>query len=128
MILAANKYSAARKHAGGTPALPGTPQIVIKKPTLNGPLFRDWLLRTCRTDGFFAQYFAREKHRMQAQIRRVARAMHGRQQNNKSDIRLVASVPARLYHRWKQEDPDFFSDNQNLKSLRRDNADIFVKI
>lgn len=123
MIQAATKYADVR-----AVQTTGTPHVTVRRHGFKGEVFRDWLMRACRTDGFFARYLAREKHLMQQELRRVARANQNRQQNNKSDLRLVASVPSRLYHRWKQEDEHFFSDNGNLKSLRRDNPDVVVKL
>lgn len=121
MIQPATKYAEVRPvQTGGTTV----------RPTggLKGEVFRDWLWRQMRTDGYFARYIAREKHLMTQAIRRVARANQHRRQNNQSDLRLVASVPSRLYHRLKQTDEHFFSDNVNLKNLRRDNPDVVVKL
>ena len=91
-------------------------------------MLQEWWWRECREGGFLQEYVRREKGRMPGAIRQVARLMANFKQNNKSDFRLVASVPARLYQRLKAEDPDFFSDNQNLKNLRRDNPDVVVKL
>jgi len=133
MIIAANKYGSVRPGATtrkpkALAATPVAPMILI--PTASGrrTLLKDWWHKECKEGGFLAEYIRREKGMMPQQLRKVARLMAGFKQNSKSDFRLIASVPARLYQRLKQEDPDFFSDNQNLKNLRRDNPDVVVKL
>jgi hypothetical protein len=128
MILAANKYSSVRaaKPAAKPPATP--PRIFVPTASTRRIMMRDWWWREIKDGGFLHEYVRKEKAQMPTQLRRVARLMANFKQNNKSDFRLVASVPARLMHRLKAEDPDFFSDNQNLKNLRRDNPDVVVKL
>lgn len=89
---------------------------------------RDWYWREIKEGGFLHEYLADEKRRTPQMIRRVARVMDGFQQNNRSDVRRLADIPARLYHRWKAEDKDFFSDDNNLRSLKRDNPDLPVYV
>jgi hypothetical protein len=81
-----------------------------------------------REGGYLHQYIARERATGRQRIRSVAREMHGFKQNSKSDMRLLASVPAREYFRWKEEDPHFWDDNSNLKSLRRDNPEMAIYV
>lgn len=88
--------------------------------------FMAWWSKELRTGGELANYCEREKHETPKRYRAVARKMDGFKQNNKSDIRRVADIPARDYFRWIKEDPDFFHDDKNLKSLRRDNPDVKV--
>ena len=129
MIIAANKYGSARGTARRE-SRPTTrsPQILV--PTANGRrvMLKDWWFQECKEGGFLHEYIRREKGRMPQMLRNVARVMAGFKQNNKSDFRLIAAVPARLYQRLKAEDKDFFSDNQNLRNLRRDNPDVTVKL
>jgi len=86
----------------------------------------EYMWRELREGGRLYQYLRRERHQGPRRIRAVARQMHGFRQNNKSEFRLRAAVPAREYFRWLQEDPDFWADNRNLKSLKRDNPDMAI--
>lgn len=86
----------------------------------------EWFWRELREGGYLHGYIAREKARADRDLRKVAIAMDGFKQNNKSDWRLLAAVPARNYHRWQQEDRHFWDDNANLRSYRRDNPDARV--
>ena len=88
----------------------------------------EWFWRELRDGGYLQEYLRREKATSHRRLRTVARQMHGRQQNNKSDWRLLAAVPAREYQRWKKEDPHFWDDNNNLRSFRRSNPDACVFI
>ena len=88
----------------------------------------EWFWRELREGGYLQEYLRREKATSQRRLRTVARQMHGRQQNHKSDWRLLAAVPAREYQRWKKEDPHFWDDNNNLRSFRRSNPDACVFI
>jgi hypothetical protein len=135
MIIAATKHCDVRKTAKAHTSKPSpaaaktsAPQIFIPTVAARRILLRDWWHKECKEGGFLHEYIRREKGRMPAQIRQVARLMANFKQNPKSDFRLIASVPARLYQRLKAEDPDFFSDNQNLRNLRRDNPDVVVKL
>lgn len=82
--------------------------------------------RELREGGYLHEYLRREKAMSNHRLRAVARRMNGWRQNTRSDFRLVAAVPAREYHRWKKEDADFWLDDNNLRSFRRDNPDAQV--
>lgn len=128
-LIAGTKYGSVQPPAQRRAARPPqAPRILIPTAATRRLLLRDWWHRETKDGGLLANYVAREKHQMPRLMRNVARMMASFQQNNKSDFRLIASVPARLYQRLKKEDPDFFSDNQNLRNLRRDNPDAVVKL
>lgn len=80
-----------------------------------------WFERELRTGGLIQQHLERERHLQEQSIRRVAREQQGIRPNPRSDFKLLARVPANLFMRWKQVDPDFWRYDANLKSLRRDN-------
>jgi len=86
----------------------------------------EWFWRELKEGGVLHQYLARERAQTERRYRKVARQMDGWKQNNRSDWRLLAAVPARDFHRWRGEDPHFWEDDKNLKSLRRDNPDAAV--
>ena len=89
---------------------------------------RDYLFRALKEEGELFQYLRREKLRTRERQRAVARQMDGFQQNRKSDFKLLAAVPAREFFRWKGQDPHFWDDNKNLKSLKRDNPDLPIYV
>jgi hypothetical protein len=128
MIVSASKYSELPDRKPAAQQRRPTEHSVFA-PKFGGrrrESFMDWMVRELKDGGRLKAYLNIEKRTMQRRIRTVARAMHGFQQNNKSDFRRVATVPGRLYQRWKAEDPDFFADDKNLKSLKRDNPDVCV--
>lgn len=90
--------------------------------------FYSWYHRELREGGALDDYLRREKAQTPQRYRQLARRMHGFQQNNRSDVQRVADIPLRDYFRWLREDPDFFADNKNLKSLKRDNQDVCVYV
>lgn len=106
------------------------PQLFI--PTVTGARARvklgEWYWKEIKEGGFLCEYLAAEKRKTPRMIRRIAQVMDGFQQNNKSDFQRLAAIPARLYHRWKAEDEHFFDDNDNLRSLKRDNPDLPVYV
>lgn len=137
MLVAASKYSSARARVSRTTQ----PKARASKPTLaraafdvlvpaakamNPTEFYAWYHKELKDGGGLAEYLRKEKALTPARYRQLARRMHGFQQNNKSDVRRVADIPLRDYFRWMKEDPDFFADDKNLKSLRRDNKDVCV--
>ncbi len=130
MIVAGTKYGKVRgakgARAGQTPE--GVPSLFI--PTITGTrkrlALRDWYWQEIREGGFLHEYLRQEKARTPAMLRQVARMMDGFAQNNRSDLRRLCTIPARLYHRWKAEDEHFFEDDNNLRSLKRDNPDAAV--
>lgn len=103
------------------------PQVLIKK-FRQAQTLRDWWFREIREGGFLHEYVLREKAEMTNRFRAIGRKLADWRQPTKTDFQLRAAIPARLYHRLKQEDPHFFEDNQNLKNLKRDNPDAFVKL
>lgn len=88
--------------------------------------WRQWLEKELKEGGYLKTYLDREKHLTPARYRRLAQRLRGFKQNNKSDMRVRAHVPARDFFRWRHTDPHFFDDQQNLKSLKRDNPDVLV--
>lgn len=83
-----------------------------------------WAERELRSGGLLHEYLRREKARTVDRQRAVSRSMVGRRPNARSDFELVARVPAREFFRWKREDPHFWDDDANLRSLKRDNPDL----
>lgn len=92
--------------------------------------FEEWYWKELREGGVLQEYLAREKDEraVRGRYRRVAKSMAGFQQNNKSDFQMKAAIPLRDYFRWKAEDPHFFEDDKNLRSLKRDNPDVVVAV
>jgi hypothetical protein len=82
--------------------------------------------RELKEGGQLHEYIRREKATSDRRLRAVARRQHGYRSNPKSDLRLIAAVPAREYHRWKAEDPHFWEDDANLRSFRRSNPDACI--
>lgn len=105
---------------------PKAPHIFI--PTLaNHPSqFQDWYWKELREGGILHEYLRRERAQGVRRQRAVARRMQGVKRNFKSDLNLKAAVPAREFFRWKAEDKDFWRDDKNLKSLKRDNPDMQI--
>lgn len=134
MLLQASKYADVRNATRRTsapqgrrpaPTSQGVPALLIPKheKLVN---WDDWLWRELREGGRLHEYLRREKATSGRRMRAVARRMHGFRQNAKSDLRLLAAVPAREFHRWKKEDPHFWEDDSNLRAWRRDNPDAKV--
>jgi len=82
---------------------------------------RDWRWRELREGGALFHYLRMKRTHTADRWRGVARARAGFRQNNKSDLQLVASVPAYDFHRWRRVDRDFWKDPKNIKALKRDN-------
>lgn len=142
MILTAGKYTNVRDAkacrgkpsrantpaaAGGRRSVTGAPAIIVPQRAKFIKM-DEWFWRELREGGILRRYLAREKALTDRDIRRVARREQGVKPNPKSDMELLATVPARLFHRWRQEDPDFWKDDSNLKRLKRDNPDLPVYI
>ena len=139
MIQTASKYGTLRRQGYGGQGARGvergaksvtrTPGVLVPSITGARLLLRDWYWREIKDGGCLDAYLKREKGQMPHMMRRVARLMANFQQNNQSDFRRLCTVPARLYQRWKLEDAHFWEDDNNLRSLKRDNPDlpIFVK-
>ena len=88
--------------------------------------WRAWLDKELKEGGYLNKYLEREKALTPARYRSLARRLAKFKQNNKSDFRVRAHVPARDFFRWRHTDPHFFDDNANLKSLKRNNPDVLV--
>lgn len=118
----------------GLPASPGRAAFDIftrRAKEMQPHDFVAWWNRELRSGGELFEYCRKEKAQTEERYRAVARKMHGREgfrQNNKSEFRRVADIPLRDYFRWTAQDPDFFNDDRNLKSLKRDNPDACVYI
>lgn len=84
----------------------------------------EWFWRELREGGYLNHYLKRERHRHKENVRRVAKRYVDYKPNPKSDWQLLAAVPARLYHRWSKVDRDFWRDDSNLRSLKRDNPEL----
>jgi hypothetical protein len=104
-------------------------QMQLASPSILIPRFRttfnrpDWVWQELREGGRLRRYLNVERHTTGHRWRSIARARAGFQQNNKSDVRLRASVPALDYFRFAKMDKHFWEDPANLKSLKRDNPD-----
>lgn len=118
MVVTAGKYADVRSRSQQT-GKPRGPTILVPKKNAP-PLWRQFE-RELREGGKLKLMLERERWRTEERIRRVARGWEGRRPNPKSDMRLVATIPARDYMRWRKTDPYFFLDDGNLRSLRRDN-------
>lgn len=138
-IVAASKYEDLKKVVGDKKAVQtsvqpkakpargvGLPHLFMPKLLSQSTNFQDWFWKELRSGGMLDTYVARERAMSARRMRKVKQRYHNYQPNNKSDVRLKAVVPAREFFRWRATDPDFFADDSNLKSLRRDNADAVV--
>lgn len=117
MIEAATKYADVRE--AKTSRRP-TGQVLVPKFKLNHNA-EAILNRALREGGFYHEYLRREKALSEQRLREVARRKAGVRPNPKSELRLLAQVPAREFIRWKKVDKHFWMDDNNLRSLRRDN-------
>lgn len=88
----------------------------------------EWAWRELREGGYLHTYLMKEKAQERARARAVARRMDGVKQNPDSDLRLVASVPARDFFRLSKAVPEFFEDDWNLRYLRRKGAEFPIFI
>jgi len=128
MIETATKYGSVRAQRVAAGGDARTPQVLV--PTISGARLslEAWWHRELKEGGYLDNYLKREKGEIPTMIRKVARIMQGFVPNNKCDIRRLAAIPARLFHRWKSEDRHFFSDDANLRSLKRDNPDLPIYV
>lgn len=124
MIEAVNQYTPAHK-----PAPKGAPYLIVPKARRVIAL-DEWILQESKPGGKLHNYVMREKAQSVARMRRLAGSLWRRdwKQNNKSDFRVLSHVPVREFLRWRQEDPNFWDDDNNLRSFRRDNPDARVYI
>lgn len=91
--------------------------------------FADWYWRELREGGALDWYIKSEKFESRKRLRTVARLQHAVfEQDKKSDFRLLAAVPGREFFRWQKEDPDFWADDKNLRSFKRDNPDACIYV
>lgn len=118
MVVAASKYADVRARVKQPLAARGPTILVPKK---NAPSLPQEFERELREGGALQRYLARERHQTEARARRVAQRFNGRRPNPRSDMKLLATIPARDYFRWRKTDPYFWMDDANLRSLRRDN-------
>lgn len=118
------RASASSSRRPASPA--GMPALFVPKHKALVDDWDAWLWRELREGGRLKAYLDREKATSTRRMRSVARRQAGFRQSAKSDLRLLAAVPAREYHRWRGEDPDFWKDNSNLRSWRRSNPDACV--
>ena len=114
-------------HATGVPER-RAPAIIVKPKLKNLINWPEWMWQELREGGFLDTYLKKEKWEGKQRQRAVARRMQGFKQNFKSDLELKACIPAREFFRWKAEDPDFFRDDKNLRSLKRDNPDMPIYV
>jgi len=108
------------------PAERGPTIFVPKRDPSSAKAFQEWFWRELKEGGRLHRYLAREKATSDRRLRAVARRMHGVKRNLRADTEIKAVVPAREFFRWKATDPDFWADDKNLKSYRRDNPDAVV--
>lgn len=104
---------------------PGAPTILVPTKPANQSL-EDWMYRELREGGRLHEYLRAERALTERRWRRVRASMEGWKNNPRSDWKLLAAVPRRDFHRWQQTDPDFWRDDANLRSLRRDNPDVAI--
>lgn len=131
-----SKYGAARGegHRPGqrvqTPGqrAPGAPSNIFVPKIGREIPFAEWYWRELREGGALDWYLRTEIGESRRRMRAVAQQQHGFEQNRKSDFRLLAAVPAREFFRWKNVDPDFWADDKNLRSFKRDNPDACVYV
>lgn len=117
-ILQASKYQDVTK--GRVAAANATPfQVLVRKHKKQQGL-REWFATEMKEGRFLHRYIAKEKALAERRWKAVARKMHGWKQNNKSELKTVAHVPLRDWIRMKREDADFWNDDSNLRSLKRD--------
>lgn len=140
MIIAASKYGGVKADKAAALARVQTsapthgaakdgkraPNIFIPTLVNHKAQFQDWYWKELREGGMLFDYLRRERALSARRIRQVARKMHKVQRNLKSDFELKAAVPAREFFRWKAEDKDFWRDDKNLKSLKRDNPEMAI--
>ncbi len=107
------------------PSRSGAPAILVPlKPKTR--TMAEWMERELREGGHLHEYLRVERAMTERRWRRVRARMQGFRHNPKSDWKLLAAVPRRDFHRWQQTDPDFWRDDGNLRSLRRDNPDMAI--
>jgi len=89
--------------------------------------WHDFATRHLREGGMIQRALDWERRTSAARFRSVAIARRDHQHNPKSDMRLVASIPAPEFFRARQVDPHFWEDRQNLKNYKRDNPDAVIR-
>jgi hypothetical protein len=103
------------------------PEILVRKHRQK-QRWDEFIAKAWRDDGMFRRYLEAEKHTTELRIRKVGRQMDGFRQNNKSEWRLKAAVPMREFLRFQRLDKDFWSDDSNLRSLKRDNPNMAIYV
>lgn len=124
MVYPATRYADVSVHkAGGVSAAPPAIPLLLPQPG-EAVSWPEWWWRELREGGFLRRYLEREKVRLKEEIGASGKRERNFEQNRKSEFRRLASIPARLFFRWLQEDRHFWEDRKNLKSLKRDNPDL----
>ena len=101
------------------------PAILVPRfRSSGGDSIPDWMHRELREGGRLHEYLRVERALAERRWRRVSSRFSGYKPNAKSEWKLLAAVPPRDFHRWQKTDPDFWRDDSNLRSLRRDNPDM----
>lgn len=128
MIVHATKYTPVprrTKPSGGVSAALKSgkgPTFKVRKPKAENVY--QWWHREMKEGNSLHRYFEKVRHAAPKRWRQVARMSEKFKQNNQSDLRVLAHVPLNDFLRWRQVDPHFWEDDNNLRSLRRDNDDL----
>jgi hypothetical protein len=126
MIVTATKYADVRTPRAARSGVPErAPALILPKPGECVSL-PEWYWREMREGGLLYNYLQREKAATPGWIRQTAIQCRNFQQNNKSEFRRIASIPARTALRLMGEDREFFHDKKNIKNLKRDNPDMAI--
>jgi hypothetical protein len=80
--------------------------------------------RRLRDPEFHKRYVEYEKIENRKQARRIFQKYKNRKQKKSSELWMEAVVPARLFYRWKQVDPHFWEDDNNVKRIIKDNPEL----
>jgi hypothetical protein len=125
-LIPATSYTDVR--AAAPKAVRTVPHVAVKKPKPD----MKWLEKELRTGGMFDRYVEAERHKIDGAIRKVAMRWYKYRPSFKDskckdlEVRVEAAIPARLYHRMIQMDPDFWKDPANLRRLKADNPDMAI--
>lgn len=112
-IIAVGKYAEVPK--------PRTPHIRVAAKKLPG--MREWVEKAIKPGGPLYKYYQFKRNQTDAAMRAVAIRTKDFKQNNEVDARVLAHVPLWTYIMCRKMDPNFWRDNSNLKSIKRDNPD-----
>lgn len=136
MITSASKYASVRaeaerpirRQASTLITTPGStaPQVMVRPKPGAFVGLEEWFWRELREGGVLQRYLAKEVYQHKDRVRAIGKQYQDFKQNGKSDLELMAAVPARDYHRWRAVDQHFWSDRGNLRSLKRDNPEMTI--